>query len=61
MATASKVGIPSMRHAVQDPGLQIRGLHWQTEREREIHYVHWASEAYEDESMFMSEAHLGWQ
>ncbi len=31
------------------------------EREREIHYVHWASKAYEDESMFMSEAHLGWQ
>ncbi len=31
------------------------------EREREIHYVHWASKAYEDESVFMSEAHLGWQ
>ncbi len=31
------------------------------EREREIHYVHWASKAYEDESEFMSEAHLGWQ
>ncbi len=30
-------------------------------REREIHYVHWASKAYEDESVFMSEAHLGWQ
>ncbi len=29
------------------------------EREREIHYVHWASKAYEDESVFMSEAHLG--
>ncbi len=29
--------------------------------EREIHYVHWASKAYEDESVFMSEAHLGWQ
>ncbi len=28
------------------------------EREREIHYVHWASKAYEDESVFMSEAHL---
>ncbi len=27
------------------------------EREREIHYVHWASKAYEDESMFMPEAH----
>ncbi len=31
------------------------------EREREIHYVHWASKAYEDESVFMSEADLGWQ
>ncbi len=31
------------------------------EREREIHYVHWASKVYEDESVFMSEAHLGWQ
>ncbi len=31
------------------------------EREREIHNVHWASKAYEDESVFMSEAHLGWQ
>ncbi len=31
------------------------------EREREIHYVHWASKAYEDESVFMSEAHRGWQ
>ncbi len=32
------------------------------EREREgIHYVHWASKAYEDESGFMSEALLGWQ
>ncbi len=31
------------------------------EREREIHYVQWASKAYEDESVFMSEAHLGWQ
>ncbi len=30
-------------------------------REREIHYVHWASKAYEDESVFISEAHLGWQ
>ncbi len=30
-------------------------------REREIHYVHWASKAYEDESVFMSEANLGWQ
>ncbi len=28
------------------------------ERERESHYVHWASNAYEDESMFMSESHL---
>ncbi len=27
----------------------------------EIHYVHWASKAYEDESVFMSEAHLGCQ
>ncbi len=31
------------------------------EKEREIHYVHWASKAYEDESVLMSEAHLGWQ
>ncbi len=38
---------------------QGRGLHFK--REREIHYVHWASKAYEDESVFMSEAHLGWQ
>ncbi len=30
-------------------------------RETEIHYVHWASKAHEDESVFMSEAHLGWQ
>ncbi len=30
-------------------------------RDREIFYVHWASKAYEDESVFMSEAHLGWQ
>ncbi len=33
----------------------------QKERDRDIHYVHWASKAYEDESVFMSEAHLGWQ
>ncbi len=31
------------------------------EIEREIHYVHWASKTYEDESVLMSEAHLGWQ
>ncbi len=44
--------------------LQIRphGLWlYERKREREIHYVHWASKAYEDESVFMSEAHLGWQ
>ena len=35
--------------------------HLYREREREIHYVHWASKAYEDESVFMSEADLGWQ
>ncbi len=29
--------------------------------EGEIHYVHWASKAYEDESVIMYEAHLGWQ
>ncbi len=31
------------------------------EGERESHYVHWTSKAYEDESVFMSETHLGWQ
>ncbi len=31
------------------------------ERDLEIHHVRWASKAYEDESVFMSEAHLGWQ
>ncbi len=31
------------------------------EGERESHYVHWASKTYEDESVFMSDAHLGWQ
>ncbi len=34
---------------------------YKREREREIHYVHWASKAYEDECVFMPEAHLGWQ
>ncbi len=29
------------------------------EREREIHYFHLASKAYEDEPVFMPEAHLG--
>ncbi len=33
----------------------------QHQREREVHYVHWASKAYEDESVFVPEAHLGWQ
>ncbi len=37
------------------------GSNMHREREREIHYVHWASKAYEDESAFTSEAHLGWQ
>ncbi len=42
----------------------MRTIMWHiTERERGrgIHYVHWASKAYEDESVFMSEAHLGWR
>ncbi len=42
-------------------GINLRRCGFVYEREREIHYVQWASKAYEDESMFMSEAHLGWQ
>ncbi len=51
----------------QDSHGAMRSLMWhkdqksvcaacQREREREIHYVHWASKAYEDESVFMTAA-----
>ena len=48
----------------RENSIRPSGLHRRRrrkEREREIHYVHWASKAYEDESVFMSEADLGWQ
>ncbi len=44
--------------------LQIAGnllCPYRHQREREIHYVDWASKTYEDESVFTSETHLGWQ
>ncbi len=34
---------------------------YKRESEREVQHVHWASKAYEEESVIMSEAHLGWQ
>ena len=51
-------------HCVQTADQEVLRAEPSSAREREregFHYVHWASTAYEDESMFMSEQCPEWQ